>query len=119
MDEFLKKNNRVEQCTLKLVGIAAVVIAVKVNEDKLLSMASAAYECQGEYDVDMIIKTERIILALLDFKVDLPTAFDFISFFLYITDATFDFSDVIEECLNFIYVSMIGKSNTDNNNWED
>lgn len=39
VDQFLRKNNRVEYCTLKLIGITAIILAAKINEDKLMSLA--------------------------------------------------------------------------------
>ena len=54
VDQFLKRNRKVEPCTLKLVGIAAIMIAVKMNEDKLLSFRQGAAECDCMYDVEMI-----------------------------------------------------------------
>ena len=95
VDMFLRKNNKVERCTLKLIGIAAILVAVKLNEDRLLSVRQAAAECNGDYDEDMIIKTERIILVQLDFKINVPTPMDFIQFFLYLSDSSFDFNDII------------------------
>jgi hypothetical protein len=38
IDHFLRRNNRVEICTLQLIGIAAVILAVKINEDRILSL---------------------------------------------------------------------------------
>lgn len=38
LDLALRKNKRVEQCTLKLIAITAILIAVKINEDRLLSV---------------------------------------------------------------------------------
>ncbi len=57
----------------------------------------------------MIIRTERILLVLLDFKMNFPTAMDFAQFFLYLSDARFDFSEIINDSLSFIYVSLMGK----------
>jgi hypothetical protein len=57
----------------------------------------------------MILKTERILLVQLDFKMNIPTPMDFLQFFLYLSDSTFDFTEIINECLSFVYVSMMGK----------
>jgi len=66
-------------------------------------------ECNYDYSSDMIIKTERILLALLNFKTNHPTAFDFAQYFLYLSDESFEFSDIVNESLSFIYVSLMGK----------
>ena len=109
VDLFLRKNNRVEVCTLKLIGIAAILIAVKINEDRMLSVEQCSKECNFDYTQQMIVKTERIMIMLLDFKTNLPTCMDFLQFLLYLSDQTFDFGEIINECLSFIYVSMMGK----------
>lgn len=109
VDLFLRKNSRVEQCTLKLIGMASILVAVKINEDRLLSIDQCVKECNGDYSHEMIIKTERILLVLLDFRMNISTAIDFVQFFLYLSDPKFDFSEIINECLSFIYISMMGK----------
>lgn len=57
----------------------------------------------------MIVKTEKILLMTLNFKTNLPTAFDFAQYFLFLSDETFDFSDMLEDSLSFIYVALLGK----------
>jgi hypothetical protein len=57
----------------------------------------------------MIIKTEKILLLTLNFKTNLPTALDFTQFFLYLSDDKFDFGDLVDESLSFIYVALLGK----------
>ena len=54
LDIFLRKNRKVEYVTLKLVAISCVIIAVKMNEDMLLSMSKGAQECDFLYDPEMI-----------------------------------------------------------------
>ena len=113
VDLFLRKNAKVEQCTLKLIGIASILVAVKINEDKLLSIEQCVKECNGDYSHEMIVKSERVLLVLLNFKMNLSTAIDFVQFFLYLSDPNFDFSEIINDCLSFVYISMMGKfSNT-------
>lgn len=38
VDTFLRFNAKVEECTLRLIGITAILLAVKLNEDRLLSV---------------------------------------------------------------------------------
>jgi hypothetical protein len=57
----------VEVCTLQLVGIAAVILAVKINEDRLLSLQQGEFECNNNYSAAMIEKTERTLLLHLEF----------------------------------------------------
>ena len=58
----------------------------------------------------MIIKTERIMLVLLDFKMNIPTPLDFVQLFLYLSDQSYDFTEIIQETMSLIYVSLMGKS---------
>ena len=80
-----------------------------MNEDKLLSIGQASVECSCDYEIEMIQKTEWVMLVLLDFKMNLPTPMDFLQFLLYMTDSSFDFSEIINECLSSIYVCLMGK----------
>ena len=109
VDTFLRLNQKVEECTLRLVGVSAIFLAVKINEDRLLSVDQCVRECNNDYSAEMIIKTEKILLLNLNFKTNLPTALDFAQFFLYLSHETFDFSDLVNESLSFIYVALLGK----------
>ena len=91
------------------MGIASILVAVKLNEDRLLSIEQCAKECNGDYTHDMIIKTERILLVHLNFKVNISTALDFAQFFLYLSDPAFDFTDIINDSVNIMYIAMMGK----------
>lgn len=72
-------------------------------------MAQASMECNYDYDEEMIIMTERMMLILLNFQTTIPTPCEFIQLMLYLSDASFDFSDIVNECLNLVYVAMLGK----------
>ena len=39
VDMFMRKNKKVDKDTLQLVGITAIIVAVKINEDRFLSFA--------------------------------------------------------------------------------
>lgn len=65
-------------CTLQLVGIASVILAVKINEDRILSLQQGALECNMNYTPAMIEKTERSMLLHLEFQTNLPTPMDFL-----------------------------------------
>ena len=56
----------------------------------------------------MIEKTERIMLLQLEFHTNIPTPIDFLQLLLQIYNKDFDFSEIILECLNYSYVSLIG-----------
>lgn len=109
LDYFMRKSDRVEYCTLRLIAMASILVAVKLNEDRLLSVSQCVKECNNDYTSEMIIKTERLLLVYLNFKINFPTAIDFVQFFLYLSDPKFEFNDIINESLSFIYVSLMGK----------
>jgi hypothetical protein len=109
IDQFMRKNSHVEECTLRLIGMAAIIIAAKVNENVLLNLDAGERECNYEYDMSMIAKTERMMLLLLNFHTDLPTVIDFLQLFLYLSQPNFDFSELIIECLSLAYFSLLGK----------
>jgi len=44
------------------VAIAAIIVAVKINEDKILSFMQGAIECGNVYTPEMIEKTEKTML---------------------------------------------------------
>ena len=109
LDHFMRKSDRVEYCTLRLIAIASVLVAVKLNEDRLLSVHQCVKECNNDYSAEMIVKTEKLLLVYLNFKMNYPTAIDFVQFFLYLSDPKFEFTELINESLSFIYVSLMGK----------
>ena len=63
---------------MQLLGISALILSVKLNEDRYLSMRQGAEECNNIYSVEMIEKTERMILLLLQFNTNLPTPMDYL-----------------------------------------
>lgn len=90
------------------MAIAATILAVKINEDKLLSFEQGAMECGGVYTPAMIEKTEMTMLQLIQFQTNFPTAMDFLQYLLYLSNQSYNFNEVIHECLSFVYVSLIG-----------
>jgi hypothetical protein len=86
VDMFMSRSNKVESCTLKLIGITAILMAVKINEDRFLSVDQGVCECDSHFPKEMILKTERVMLIKLDFRTNVPTAYDFLQFFLYLSD---------------------------------
>ena len=108
VDLFLAKIATVEDCTLQLIGMASIIMAVKINEDRYLSFHQGVYECNMIYTPEMIEKTEKTLLLLLEFKTNVPTPVDFIYYLLYLSNQTFDFSNLIHECTCYAYVCLIG-----------
>jgi hypothetical protein len=107
-DHFILNNSRVEVCTLQLIGVAAILIGVKINEDRLLTFQQAVMECANAFTIEMIEKTERIMLLQLEFQTNIPTPIDFIQYFLCMANPSFNFNDIIQEAKNYSYVALIG-----------
>jgi hypothetical protein len=84
----------VEPCTLQLIGIAAIILAVKMNENKTFPFELGAQECNNIYTPEMIEITERTMLAMLKFKMDIPTVIDFLQFFLFLTIKEDHYNDI-------------------------
>lgn len=55
-----------------------MILAMKINEDRFLPLSQAAYECGNVYTTEMIEKTERTMLNLIEFQTNIPTPMDFI-----------------------------------------
>jgi hypothetical protein len=78
MDLFIRKTPRADSCTFKLVAITSIVLSVKMNEDRMLSLSEAAKQCDYVYGPEMIEKMEKVILLKLNFRTNIPTALDFL-----------------------------------------
>lgn len=68
-------------------------------------------ECDNNYTPKMIEPIEKLILLKMEFKTNDPTPMDFLQYFLYLSNETFDFSGIIEEAKCYSYVAIIGKNN--------
>ena len=82
---------------------------MKVNENMEMAMSIGVQECDYPYTVDMIVNAEKAILVHMEFKINQPTPYDFLQFFLYSSNKTFDFSSIIQQSLAFAYMGIIGK----------
>ena len=71
------------------------MLAVKLNEQVNLSLQQAVDECKGVYTKQAIEKCEKMILSLLEWRVNIPTPFEFASYFLYLANNEFDFESIL------------------------
>ena len=117
---------------LREIAIIAVEIAIKNNEDKVLSLEECVYmidkigvntdstlnasnSSQGsggsgssggkieKFNVKMFASLERHMLLLLKFKINIPTALDFALFFAHRAFPREDAQLLIQKCLPWIY----------------
>ncbi len=97
IDKFLESFENLALDHLQLVGITAVILAVKMNEQCFLSVQTAIQDCDGIYSVDNIERCEMIMLQLLSFKMNMPIPFDIAYYMLQLANDDFDFTEILFE----------------------
>ncbi len=110
VDVFLQRQEGVEVCTLQLIGISAIWMAVKLNEQCYLSLDQCCQACQFKYSREQIEKCEQFILNQLEWRTNCPTPIEIIQYTLSIANADYDFSQIIERSMVFAQISLMGKS---------
>jgi cyclin B len=80
IDRFLEKRHTARR-HLQLVGITALLIAAKFEEQYPPQIQDFVYVTDKAYSKDEVIKMEVSMLSALDFKVCRPTAVNFLSRF--------------------------------------
>ena len=56
-----------------------------------------------------MIKTEVMMLQVLKCRVNIPTALDFVQYFLYMSNSDFEFKPIIGNCSFYILELLTGK----------
>ena len=130
---YLAKNSNAMPFFLREIALVAVEIAIKNNEDKVLSLeecvhlidkigVSANSELNADpntssgsggssdgarkiekFDVKMFGALERHMLLLLKFKINIPTALDFALFFAHRAFSREDAQCMVHKCLPWFY----------------
>jgi hypothetical protein len=77
IDRFLSLRT-VSLAKLQLVGITAMFIAAKYEEVFAPSINQFAYIADGGYSNEEIIKAERYLLSMMDFKLQYPSPLNFL-----------------------------------------
>ena len=120
----MARNNNVIPFFLKEVAIIAVEIAIKNNEDKVLSLKECVYmidkigtstKATTEFDTDkkerfnvkMFGALELHMLELLHFKINVPTALDFLLFFTHKLFPRDDAQTLVRLSLPWVYFVSI------------
>lgn len=129
-ESYLAKNNGVVPWFMKEIAIIAVEISIKNNEDKVLSLRECVYmidkigvsrtnpsgsrhngtnDMNGKekFNVKMFGALEQHILQLLEFKINIPTAFDFMLFFAHRAFLKEDAQILVRKSLPWIYFVAI------------
>lgn len=60
----------------QLVGIVALMLAVKMQEDVVLTLEQAEFECKHMYNQEMIAVIESDMVKKLDYQLNIPTCLD-------------------------------------------
>jgi Cyclin, N-terminal domain/Cyclin, C-terminal domain len=71
---------RIEVKHLRLVGIAALMIASKYQDSTLFTVADYSYMCDDEYTRREIVDMETKILQHIEYRVSVPTVWSFIGY---------------------------------------
>jgi hypothetical protein len=66
-DKYLTSIPNVQIEIYQLVGIVALMLAVKMQEDVVLTQEQAEYECQNLYNRDMIAMVELDMVKKLNY----------------------------------------------------
>ena len=127
---YLAKNANAMPFFLREIALVAVEIAIKNNEDKVLSLEECVYmidkivvnpnsdlnksqssggsgaSSEGKiekFNVKMFGALERHMLLLIKFKINIPTALDFTLFFVHRAFPQEEAQFLVQKCLPWIY----------------
>lgn len=92
-DTAVTKNN------LQLVGIAALFIASKFEEEVPLQLSDAVYICPPQNEKE-IVKMERTILKVLKYEIYVPNAYVFLRRYLTASNATTEVANLANYILD-------------------
>ena len=110
IDKFLEGFQRLDINHLLLVGITALQLAAKVNENCVFTLETAEVECDGLYSQASIRRCEESLLHLLEFQTNIPTAFEIAQYLLYLSNDEFDFSIILAHSSIAMLELLIGNS---------
>lgn len=77
MDRFLAKK-LIGRTRLRLVAVASLLIAAKYEEVMCPRLDDFLFASEDEFDLPSLLKMERVILAVLDFVLQVPTPVAFL-----------------------------------------
>ena len=77
--DYVLKTKKWSKSGLQLLGISSIQIAIKLNEQFLVSAEALSNLCGGEYSNELILNFEKILLSQLGWCPYLPTSFEIVS----------------------------------------
>lgn len=112
MDNYLLHTLNAKIEIYQLVGIVALMLAVKMQEDVVLTQEQANMECKFLYSVQMMQMVELDMIKKLSYNLNLPTSLDILLQLLYLDDegqlASIDKSlhiqNLVSQALPIIYL---------------
>lgn len=81
LDRFLSCSRKVPRICLQLVAAACVQIAAKNEEVLYPSVKSFTYIAGNAFSCEDLVKTERLVLRCVSWRIQLPTSYTFLSIF--------------------------------------
>jgi len=100
--------------SLKIIGTACLMIATKFHSTFDFSASQAAYmiaTCEEEVPqlYSLIKQAESTVMHLLEFRLGEPTAFDFATYMLYLSNENYDFSEITLQVLEVTNACFLSK----------
>ena len=76
-DNYLKYNPNVQPAFLRIIYAISLEIAIKMNEQMILSLEDVASLFENRFSVEMLCNLEKHILTLNSFRLNVATPLDF------------------------------------------
>ena len=86
IDQYHRQTPNVQIEVYQLIGIVALMLAVKMQEDVVLTHEQAHIECQQQFATEMMEMVERDMLTKFDYSLNTPTSLDLVLQLLYLDD---------------------------------
>lgn len=83
-DNYLRHNPNVLPAFLRVIYAVSLEIAIKMNEQMILSLEDVATLFENTYNVSMLCNLERHILTLNNFRINVATPLDFALHFCFL-----------------------------------
>jgi len=110
VDHFVHKQPGIQKEYLQVVAVVAIIVAVKLNEQVLLSLEQGVVECDNSVNVEWISNLEKLMLSSLWDVIGGASALDYLHLLLQIPFLDNDLSSLQEKCTYLIYLCLFGKT---------
>ena len=100
----MRNHPEIDEITHTLIAMTALILSVKMNEDKVLSFDQARADLRNHFTTEMMKKLEKSMLLEMEFDLNFPTSIEFIYYFLYLGNESYNFADIIGEAKFYAYL---------------